>query len=139
MELDNRNLIELELLNHVESDQKLSNRLVAKKLGVSVRLAHDILKRMVEKGWLHVKVIHSRRWDYFLTPNGIVEKARLTCEFFEFSMHFYREARRRSAQICRKLSENNQRDIAILGAGRFSRDYLLGHTGMEFEPKSCIR
>ena len=135
MSIDNHNLFELELLNHIEKDRKLTNRMVAKKLGISVRLAHDILKRMVEKGLLHVRVIHSRRWDYFLTPRGIMEKARLTLEFFEFSMHFYREARKRSAQVCRKLAEDGILEIGFMGAGDLAEITYLGI--QEWKLKLC--
>ena len=126
MSIDSHNLYELKLLKHIENDRKLTNRMVAQKLGISVRLAHDVLKRMVEKGLLHVKVIHSRRWDYFLTPKGLTEKARLTLEFFEFSMHFYREARKRSAQVCRNLAEAGEKSIGFLGAGELAEITYLG-------------
>jgi hypothetical protein len=100
--------------------------MVANKLGVSVKLAHDLLTRMVSKGLLHIKVIHSRRWDYFLTPKGFMEKARLTMEFFDFSMHFYQEARKRSAQVCRDLAESDIKNIGFLGAGDLAEITYLG-------------
>ncbi len=126
MAIDNHNLYELELLNHIEGDHKVTNRMVAQKLNVSVRLAHDILTRMVEKGLVHVNVIHSRRWDYFLTPKGILEKARLTMEFFDFSMHFYREGRKRSSQVCKDLVIDGIKEIGFLGAGDLAEIAYLG-------------
>ena len=141
MAIDQHDLYKLELLKHVEKDRKVTNRLVAQKLGVSVRLAHDILKRMVEKGLLHVKVIHSRRWDYFLTPKGIMEKARLTIEFFEFSTYFYREARKRSAQVCKDLTMKGVSDIGILGSGDLAEITYLGiqewNLNLEYVFDSC--
>ncbi|MFA4945246.1 MAG: winged helix-turn-helix transcriptional regulator [Lentisphaeria bacterium] len=117
---------ELELLRHVEQDARLSNRRAAQKLGVSVKLAHELLKRLVTKGLLHVNVIHSRRWDYFLTPAGLAEKTRLTLEFLDFSLHFYREARKRSAQLCRDLAAAGQRNVAFLGTGELAEITWLG-------------
>src|ERR1051325_9141332 len=96
---------ELEILKQVEQSSRLNNRMAARKLNASVKLAHQTLKKMVAKGLLHVKKEHSRRWDYFLTPRGLAEKARLTYEFLDFSLQFYREARRRSAQLCRDMAE----------------------------------
>jgi len=124
--IDKHNLYEFDILQHVEKTSRLNNRLVAGKLGVSIKLAHEILKRMVKKGLLHVKVVHARRWDYFLTPKGIAEKTRLTVEFFDFSLHFYREARRRSAQVCRSLAESGVRRIAFLGANDLAEIAYLG-------------
>jgi len=124
--MDRNALFELEILKHVEESPRLNNRMAAGKLDVSVKLAHATLKKMVTKGLLHVKKEHSRRWDYFLTPNGIAEKTRLTYQFLEFSMQFYREARRRSAQLCRDLSESGVKRVAFLGAGEMAEIVYLG-------------
>ena len=124
--LEQNNLHELEILKQIEESPTLTNRTAATRLGVSVKLAHETLKRMVSRGLLHVKKLNSRRWDYFLTPSGIAEKARLTVEFIEFSMEFYREARRQSAQVCRELSEQNLKTVALLGAGDIAEIVYLG-------------
>jgi len=81
---------------------------------------------MVNKGLLHVKKYHSRRWDYYLTPYGISEKARLTYEFLDFSMHFYKEARRTSSEICAGLAEKGARKVAFIGAGDLAEIVYLG-------------
>jgi hypothetical protein len=119
-------LHELDLLRTVEQDCRLTNRMAARKLGVSLKLAHQLLARMVEKGWLHVRVVHARRWDYFLTPRGLLEKTRLTLEFLDFSMRFYREARRRSSQLCHELQGRGLRSVAFLGAGDLAEIAYLG-------------
>jgi predicted transcriptional regulator len=125
-DLNQHSLYELDILKQVEKESQLTNRKVAGKLGVSLKLAHEVLKRMVGKGLLHVKVVNSRRWDYFLTPHGIAEKTRLTMEFLDFSMHFYREARRRSSQVCRDLAEAGYREVRFLGAGDLAEIVYLG-------------
>ena len=124
--MDRNSLYELEILKHVEASPLLNNRMAAGKLGVSVKLAHATLKKMVARGLLHVKKEHTRRWDYFLTPQGLAEKTRLTYEFLEFSMQFYREARRRSAQLCRDLSESGVKRVAFVGAGELAEIVYLG-------------
>ena len=75
--IEKTELFELEILKHVEETPRLNNRMAASKLGCSVRLAHALLSKMVKKGLLHVTKHHARRWDYFLTPSGITEKARI--------------------------------------------------------------
>ncbi|QSH40362.1 hypothetical protein P0136_00050 [Lentisphaerota bacterium ZTH] len=122
----NNNLQELKILEHVETSPLLTNRMLARKLGCSVKLAHKLLGKMVDRGCLHVKKIHSRRWDYFLTPKGLAEKARLTYEFLQFSMQFYKEARKRSAQLCRDLAESGIRRVVLLGAGDLAEIVYLG-------------
>lgn len=123
---DRHALYELDILRTVEQDCRLSNRAVARQLGVSLKLAHQLLARMVGKGLLHVCVVHARRWDYFLTPKGLAEKTRLTLEFLEFSMRFYREARRRSSQLCRDLRSRGVRSVAFVGDGDLAEIAYLG-------------
>lgn len=117
---------ELKLLESVSERSELPRRLAAGKLGVSVKLAHKLLTGLVERGMLHVRKENARRWRYFLTPAGLAEKARLMREFIEFSFEFYREARRRSAMVCRRLSEAGVRRIAFLGLGELAEITYLG-------------
>ncbi|MEI8248758.1 MAG: hypothetical protein WCI51_23215 [Lentisphaerota bacterium] len=124
--IEKNQLLELEILKHVETTPILNNRLAAAKLGCSVKLSHELLKKMVSKGLLHVTKLHSRRWDYFLTPKGLAEKARITREFLSFSKYFYHEARKASSMLCRRLHEQGVRRIAIIGIGDLAEIVYLG-------------
>jgi hypothetical protein len=124
--LEKNQLLELEILKHVEQSPRLNNRMAASKLGCSVKLSHELLAKMVGRGLLHVKKLHSRRWDYFLTPKGMAEKARLTLEFLEFSMQFYKEARKASSSLCRNLAEKGITKVSFIGAGDLAEIVYLG-------------
>lgn len=124
--MEKNQFLELEILKHVEQSPRLNNRLAASKLGCSVKLSHELLSKMVSRGLLHVKKLHSRRWDYFLTPHGMAEKARLTLEFLEFSMQFYKEARKQSSGLCRDLAEHGITRIGFIGAGDLAEIVYLG-------------
>jgi predicted transcriptional regulator len=115
-----------QILDHVENTPVLTNRQVARKLNVSVKLAHSLLGQLVTKGLLHIHKQHARRWDYFLTPKGIAEKARLTYQFLDFTMQFYREARRRSAEVLAGLEKQGVRTISFLGATELAEIAYLG-------------
>ena len=124
--LEKNQLLELEILKHVEETPRLNNRMAASKLGCSVKLSHELLSKMVKRGLLHVQKLHSRRWDYFLTPKGMAEKARLTLEFLEFSMQFYHEARKESSKLCRELAEKGIHKVGFIGAGDLAEIVFLG-------------
>lgn len=124
--IEKNELFELEILKHVEATPRLNNRMAASKLGCSVKLAHALLSKMVDKGLLHVTKHHARRWDYFLTPRGIAEKARITYEFIDFSMQFYHEARRESSRVCRNIAESGRKTVSFLGDGELAEIAYLG-------------
>jgi len=124
--IEKNTILELEILKHVEESPILNTRLAAAKLGCSVKLAHVLLGKMVDRGLLHVKKLHSRRWDYFLTPSGISEKLRLTYEFLDFSIFFYHDARKQSSLVCRQLAEAGHKTVAFVGAGDLAEIVYLG-------------
>jgi predicted transcriptional regulator len=133
--IQKQELHELEILKHVEETPHLSNRIAAEKLGCSIKLAHEVLKKMAGRGLLHIKKVHSRRWDYFLTPKGIAEKTRLSMNFLSFSMYFYHEARKLSSQLCLDLAESGVEKVSFLGAGDLAEIVYLGlkEWGLELE------
>ena len=110
----------LQILDHVENTPLVTNRKVASKLDVSVKLAHALLRQLVQKGMLNIQKHHSRRWDYFLTPKGIAEKARLTYEFMDFTMQFYRAARRRSSEVLAQARKSGVTRVAFLGVSELA-------------------
>src|SRR5689334_13083019 len=85
--------IVLRVLDAVESDPAITQRSVANELGIALGLANAYLKRCVRKGLVKVAQVPSRRYAYFLTPQGFAEKSRLTAEYLSHSFSFLRRAR----------------------------------------------
>lgn len=83
----------LQLLKLIESSPGLSQRDLARELGVSLGKTHYVLKALVEKGW--VKANNFRRNDnklayaYLLTPVGVREKIRLTRDYLRHKEQEY--------------------------------------------------
>lgn len=70
-----------QVLRLLEADPEMSQRQIARALGLSVGKTHYALKALLDRGW--VKAQNFRRSDnrsaylYKLTPGGLQEKARL--------------------------------------------------------------
>ena len=131
--MDRHDYHTFQILEHVEKSRRVTNRRMASKLDVSVKLAHSLLGQLVKKGLLHIRKYNSRRWDYSLTPKGIAEKARLTYQFLDFTMQFYREARRRSAEVLAGLHKQGVKRIAFLGVSEMAEIAFLGVQEHELE------
>lgn len=73
------------LLKLIEAHPDISQRELARKMGISLGKANYCLKALVEKGF--VKLENFRRsgnkkaYAYLLTPSGVEEKARVTLAF----------------------------------------------------------
>jgi DNA-binding MarR family transcriptional regulator len=106
----------LGVLNVVERDSQISQRLISRELGVALGLANAYLKRCVRKGFIKISQVPKRRYAYFLTPQGFAEKARLTGEYLSTSLSFFRTAREQMSEILAGCAADGLRRVALAGA-----------------------
>ncbi len=112
--------ITLKLLNAVEANSKLTQRGVARDLGIALGLANAYLKRCVRKGLIKVQQVPANRYAYYLTPQGFSEKSRLTAEYLTVSFNFFRRARSDCAEVFQQCEQRGWRRLALAGAGDLS-------------------
>ncbi len=79
----------------LEENPDLTQRELAKSLGVSVGSVNYCLKALVDKGWVKMKnFAYSKNkfgYIYVLTPNGLAEKALITQRFLQRKMDEYEQ------------------------------------------------
>jgi len=123
---------DLRLLEAVHQDGRVTQRGLASKLGIALGLANVYLKRMVHKGFIKVVNLQPNRITYLVTPRGIAEKARLTYEFMDYSLHLYGEVRQHLREALQACAEAGKR-VAICGSGEAAElAYLsLKESGLE--------
>ena len=108
----------LKLLTEISSgNEPLTQRRLAKTQGVALGLANLLLRRLINKGFIKIKNVQGRRLRYLITPEGIVEKARLTYEYLDYSLYFYRQIRQFLADRLAPFAQADRRDILIIGTG----------------------
>lgn len=83
----------LGLLESVEQDGATSQRRLAAELGIAVGLVNAYLNRCIQKGLVKVTHAPARRYAYYLTPQGFIEKSRLSLEYLTYSFKFFRQAK----------------------------------------------
>ena len=81
--------LELRILSKIEETENLSQRIISKELNVALGLANSLIKKFIKKGFLKLKEAPMKRYMYYLTPKGLVEKTKLTREFLETSLFFF--------------------------------------------------
>lgn len=107
---------DLQLLEAIEEQSRITQRTLADRLGIALGLTNLYLKRLIRKGYVKCVTVPPNRLVYLVTPRGLAKKARLTYEFMKYSLDFYRDARQ---HLRRSLSAAvaPQRRIAIYGTG----------------------
>jgi len=80
--------IELEILKNVDNENRITQRELAKRTGLSLGSVNVLLKRLIYKGLIKIEHINSKTIKYILTPKGMLEKARLTYHYIVSSYNY---------------------------------------------------
>ena len=99
------------LLKTLEENPGLSQRDMAKKLGVSLGKINYCLNALVEKGNLKIKNFRNsdnkQAYAYLLTPQGVEQKARMTVEFLQYKMQEYERLRKEIEELTKEAKRKD--------------------------------
>ncbi len=106
----------LELLDAIEQRSDVSQRHLARQLGIALGLANSYLKRCAKKGYVKVREVPANRYLYYLTPKGFAEKTKLTAQFLSTSLTFYRQAAESCSELYLECDKREWGRIVLCGA-----------------------
>jgi DNA-binding MarR family transcriptional regulator len=111
---------DLLLLNELERDGGATQRTLAIKLDVALGLTNLYLKRLAHKGFIKITTIPRSRIRYLLTPQGLAEKSRLTYQYMQYSLSYYRNMRGQLKQMLSSFDGTNGQRVAIYGTNELA-------------------
>ena len=129
----------LTLFNTVENRPEINQRQLARELDVSLGLTNTYFQRVLKKGWIRAKQVKPRRWLYFLTPQGALEKSRLSLSYLNRTLDSFRELKRKGDEHLRILSEKGVRGIHLCGEEDLTEVLSFCFSGFEIELLSVIQ
>lgn len=101
------------LMRLLEANPGMSQRDVARELGVSLGKVNYCLRELIKKGWIKATSFtnsqHKAAYMYLLTPRGVEEKAVLTLRFLKEKMREYEVLRMEIKQMQREAAGYKQR------------------------------
>lgn len=87
--------IAYKLLKLIEAEPHLTQRDIAQRMGVSLGKTNYCLKALIDKGFIKLQNFYNNKkkssYIYFLTPNGIEEKADVTYRFLQRKLKEYED------------------------------------------------
>ena len=99
------------LLKTLENNPGLSQRDLAKQLGVSLGKVNFCLNALIDKGCLKVNNFRNSdnklAYAYLLTPQGIEQKAHLTVAFLQIKTQEYERLRLEIAELQREAKQGD--------------------------------
>jgi len=109
----------LGLLDAVERGNVTQRRL-SRELGIAVGLVNAYIKRCINKGLIKVQQIPPRRYGYYLTPRGFIEKSQLVTSYFVHSFDFFRRARASCEETLSNAAKAGHKRIGLVGASELA-------------------
>lgn len=94
--------IHYNLLKCLENNPNISQRELARELGISLGKVNYCVRALIDKGWIkarNFKNSHSKiAYTYALTPVGLQQKARITVRFLKRKVQEYE-------LLCKEIEE----------------------------------
>ncbi len=115
--MDKEDIHILRLMGEIERDSSPSQRELSSRLNLSLGLVNTFIKRLVNKGYFKVKTMPRNRVKYFLTPKGLARKSRLTVEYLQYSVNFYREVKNLLVKKFKAMEDDQLSSVLFFGAG----------------------
>ena len=115
--MDKQDLQMLRLMGELDRDGGSSQRELSRRLNISVGLVNTFLKRLAGKGYFKVKTLPRNRLKYFLTPEGLARKSRLTAEYLRYSINFYRDIKELLLSKFDEMEGRRMKRVLFFGAG----------------------
>src|SRR3989338_2485895 len=116
---------DMSLLQEVTQTPSATQRELSKRLGVALGLTNLMLRRLVKKGSIKISGAKRSRIRYLITPQGILEKSRLTLEFFQYSLHLYSRVRQAWRQQLAIVERRGASRILLYGTGELAEIAFL--------------
>ncbi|MEX1214246.1 MarR family EPS-associated transcriptional regulator [Saccharospirillum sp.] len=99
-----------QLLRTLERNPEMTQRQMARELGLSLGKVNYCLKALLDKGWIKAgnfkKNPNKIGYAYILTPGGIEEKANATVRFLKRKLEEHEKVQREIEQLRSEVSNN---------------------------------
>ena len=119
---DKKNI--LHILSDINNGIFHSQRKISRQLGISAGLANLYIKRCLKKGLIKLQTVPKKRYIYYLTPKGFIEKSKLTAEYLSSSFSLYRNMREDCFKILTNCKKKNKK-IFLHSASELSEVFIL--------------
>ncbi len=121
------------LMSEIAREEPLSQRELARRLGIALGLVNSYLRNLVAKGYVRIRTFPRNRYGYLLTPQGIAEKSRLAYQHLGYFTNLYKITRQDYRSLFQSLKAMGVARLIFCGVDEVAEiAYLsLRETGIE--------
>ena len=116
---------DMHLLTEVAQAPEATQRELSHRIGVALGLTNLMLRRLAKKGYIKITGTKRDRIRYLITPQGILEKSRLTYEFIQYSLQLYGRIRVFLREQLGLVAKAGHRRILLFGTSELAEIAFL--------------
>lgn len=98
------------ILKKLEAEPEVSQRELARELGISLGKVNFCLNALIEKGLVKANNFRQSKnkkgYIYLLTPSGVEEKAKITVQFLKYKLAEYEAIKTEIQQLQNDIESN---------------------------------
>lgn len=119
------------LLDEISKNNEITQRDLSKRLGTSLGLINSYVKNLTSKGYITISAIPRKRYKYYLTSKGFIEKTRMTYQHLQNFTNLYKVARQDFQILFHNLYRENVERVVFCGSDEVTEIAYI--TLQEFE------
>ncbi|MCT4633640.1 MAG: winged helix-turn-helix transcriptional regulator [Firmicutes bacterium] len=99
---------ELQILEQIESNNEVSQRLLSEVLGISLGKVNNLLKKMKRNGYIKTFLQNQNKVVYSITPKGESERFKKMVEYVKENCGFTSDLKIMICELIKKLMSENE-------------------------------
>ena len=115
---------EFMILDLIEKDAHITQRMMAESIGVAVSLINNYLDEYEQKGYIKRKYLSTKTVEYFVTKKGVERKRVLNIYYFNESLKVYNTAKENIVVFLNRITSKGFKRILLYGAGEVAEILL---------------
>lgn len=124
----------ISLLQVIKKNPDSGQRDLAEAVGLSLGMTNILLKELAAKGWVMIRKINSRNFNYLLTPDGVKELSKRSYRYLKKTIRSLADCRTQLEQFVVSVKADGYRGLALVGRSEleFLVDFLCQKHQLEF-------
>ena len=115
----------LQIFETIDKNPESSQKKISDQTGIAVGLVHSFMSRVIARGWIRAKQVNAKRWLYFLTPEGFIEKGRLSMSYLLRTLKSYSMMQNFLYEQIKSFNESGWRRFVVLGENELAEITVL--------------
>ncbi|MDO8662335.1 MAG: winged helix-turn-helix transcriptional regulator [Candidatus Omnitrophota bacterium] len=126
---------DFELINIIGSEIASNQRDLSRQMNLSLGMTNMLIRRLLAKGYIRIRQLNKKKFEYILTPEGFKEKMRKSVKYTLKTINSIGLIKERFNSLFKEIYAKGERRFFILGESDLT--FLVEMVMRELSLKDC--